>query len=219
MSEENIENITKSDSNFAPTFVAHHLLPDITFNGHCLIKSNISIPKKEINLCICYGNLNTDFTLNNCLFGSVKLTENADNDKYKYSGYSIRFDSPSVFSFTNGSMGRNVIIFGADMSSPVHIDNKGRDILILGERTTQRVDDTTLTPEAKYPINFTQQIKRFLLRRHYNGRNSFFFLNDTKIYQFKGYTLCLGNISEDFKINNMNKTGLGGFVKLFFCCF
>ena len=46
MSEEGIENITKSDSNFAPTFVDHLILPVINFNGHCLIKSNISIPKK-----------------------------------------------------------------------------------------------------------------------------------------------------------------------------
>ena len=44
MSEEIIENITKSESNIAPTFVNHHLLPDMTFNGHCLI-NNISIPK------------------------------------------------------------------------------------------------------------------------------------------------------------------------------
>ena len=49
MSEENIENITKSDSNFAPTFVDHHVLPDINFNGQCLI-DNISIPKKVINI-------------------------------------------------------------------------------------------------------------------------------------------------------------------------
>ena len=53
MSEENIENITKSDSNFAPTFVHYHLLPDINFNGNCLI-NNISIPKKVINLYISY---------------------------------------------------------------------------------------------------------------------------------------------------------------------
>ena len=52
MSKENIENITKSDRNFAPTFVDHHLLPDINFNGHCLIKYNTSNPKKVINLCI-----------------------------------------------------------------------------------------------------------------------------------------------------------------------
>ena len=38
MSEESIENITKSDSNFVPTFVDHHSLPDTNFNGHCLMK-------------------------------------------------------------------------------------------------------------------------------------------------------------------------------------
>ena len=52
-------------------------------------------------------------------------------------------------------MGRNVIIFGTDMSSSVHIDNKNKDILILGEGTTQGLDDTTLTAEVKYPMNFT----------------------------------------------------------------
>ena len=52
MSEESIENIAKSDSNFVPTFVDHHVLPDINFNGHCLIENNISIPKEVINLYI-----------------------------------------------------------------------------------------------------------------------------------------------------------------------
>ena len=46
MSEENIENITKSDSNCAPFFVDHHVLSDTNFNRHCLINNNISIPKK-----------------------------------------------------------------------------------------------------------------------------------------------------------------------------
>ena len=78
MSEQSLENITKSDSNFLPTFVNHHSLPDINFNGHCLIKNNISISKKVINLYLSYiiggqlRNFNTDFTLNNCLFGFVK---------------------------------------------------------------------------------------------------------------------------------------------------
>ena len=72
MLEENIENISKSDSNFSPTFVNHHLLLDINFNRHCLINNNIPIPKKVINLyifCILnlwLRNLNTYFTLNNC---------------------------------------------------------------------------------------------------------------------------------------------------------
>ena len=80
-------------------------------NGHCLIQNNICIPEKLVNLHISYTltpwlrNLNTDFTLNNCLFGSVKLTKNADRDKYKYSDYITGFDSPSAFSFTDGFMG------------------------------------------------------------------------------------------------------------------
>ena len=101
-------------------------------------------------------------------------------------------------------MGRNVIIFGADKSSSVHVDNKGKDILILGEGPTQVLDNTTLKAEAKYPINFTQPNKRFVLSLHYNGSNSFSFVNATKIYQFKAknseikdYALCLGNISKD----------------------
>ena len=81
MFEENMENTTKVDSNFAPTFVHHHVLPDINFNGHCLINNNIFIPKKVINLYNLYmsdilspwlRNLNTGFTLNKCLFPSVK---------------------------------------------------------------------------------------------------------------------------------------------------
>ena len=52
MSAENIENITKSGSNFAPTFTDHHVLPDVNFNGHCLINNNISIPKRVIYIYI-----------------------------------------------------------------------------------------------------------------------------------------------------------------------
>ena len=82
--------------------------------------------------------MNTDFTLINCLFGFVKLTKNADPDKYKYSGYDIGFDSRSECLFVDESMGRNVIIFGADMSSSVDIDNKGKD-LNLWWRTNTRI--------------------------------------------------------------------------------
>ena len=93
-------------------------------------------------------------------------------------------------------------------------------ILILGEGPTQGLDDTTLTAEAKYPMNFTQPGKRFVLSLHYNGSNSFLFVNATKVYQFKAknseikdYALCLGNVSKGFTINNMKKTGLKGLVK------
>ena len=83
------------------------------------------------------NNLNTDFTLKNCLFGSVQVTKNADIDKYKYSGYSIGFDSRSEPLFADGSMGTNVIIFGVDISSSMYIYNRRKNILILGERPTQ----------------------------------------------------------------------------------
>ena len=108
------------------------------------------------------------------------------------------------------------------MSSSVHVDNDGKDILILGEGPTQGLDDTTLTAKAKYPISFTQSGKRFLLSLHYNGSNSFLFVNAIKVYQFNAknskiidYALCLGNISKDFTINNLKKTGLKGVVKFF----
>ena len=105
-------------------------------------------------------------------------------------------------------MEKKVIIFGADMSSSVHAD-KRKDISILGEGPTQGLDDTTLTAEAKYSINFTQSGKRFVLSLHYNENNSFLFVNTTKVYQFKAknseikhYALCLGKY---FTINNMKK--------------
>ena len=68
------------------------------------------------------------------------------------------------------------------MSSSTNAKNK--DVLILNEGPTQRLDDTTLTTEEKYPINFTQPRKRFVLSLYYNGSNSFLFLRGTKIYQF-----------------------------------
>ena len=106
--------------------------------------------------------------------------------------------------------GENVIILGGDMSSSAYIDNKNKYFLILGERSIQGLDDTNLTAEAKYPTNFTQPRKRFVLSLHYNGSNSFLFVNATKIYQFKAkdsaikdYSLCFGNISKDFTTNNI----------------
>ena len=86
MSEESIENITKSDSLFAPTFVNHYILPDVKFNGHSLKNNNLSIPKKVVYLYISYilnpwlRDLNR-FCINNCLSESIKLTKNADLDK------------------------------------------------------------------------------------------------------------------------------------------
>ena len=108
------------------------------------------------------------------------------------------------------------------MSSSVQIDNKNKDTLILDKGLSQALDDTTLTTWAMYLINFTQLNKRFVLSLHYDGSNSFLFVNVTKIYQFKtktseikDYALCLANISKYFTINDMKKTELKGIVKMF----
>ena len=69
--------------------------------------------------------------------------------------------------------------------SSVHINNENKGILILDDEATQGFDDTTLTAEVIYTINFTKPKKRFL-SLHYNGSNSFLFVNVSKIYQLKG---------------------------------
>ena len=90
-----------------------------------------------------------DPTLKNCLFGAVRLTKNANIDKYRYSGYGIEFDRKSSFSFPSGEFGQNVIIFGVDMSSSVHVGNKKKDILIFGKGLTKGLEHT-LTAEKIY---------------------------------------------------------------------
>ena len=82
-------------------------------------------------------------------------------------------------------MGKHVIIFGADMSPSVHVDNKNKDISILGEGPTQRLNNIKLRSEAIYSINFTQPHKIFVLSPNHNGSSSFLLVNHTKIYQFK----------------------------------
>ena len=98
------------------------------------------------------------------------------------------------------------------MSTSVHVYDKRKDILVLGEGPTQGLDDATLTMEAKYLINFTQSGEIFVFSLHYDESNSFFFVNATKVYQFKAknsemkdYSLCLGNVSKYFIINNIEK--------------
>ena len=95
------------------------------------------------------------------LFGAVTLTTNVDIDAYKYSGYGFGFDRKGEFSFGNG-FGRNVIIFTVDMSSSVHIDNKNKDILILGESPAQVLDGTTLTTEKNIQLILLKTIRSFV---------------------------------------------------------
>ena len=97
------------------------------------------------------------------------------------------------------------------MSSTVHIDNKEKDILVLGKGPTQGLE-STLTAEKMYSINFTLTKKKFCLSLHYNGANIYFFVNGTEIYKYKAKDskimmspIFLGNISKDWTVDNMKK--------------
>ena len=156
------------------------------FNGSFLGRFPPTILHGDIvNIYIVYE-ITSDYkniyypTLENCLFGSVKLTKNADIDKYGYSGYGIGFDRETSFSFGN-EIGKNVIIFGVDMSSSAKIDNRKKDIR-KGPRQGLR---HTLSAEKLYSINFTKTNTKLCLSLHYNGANSYLFVNGTEIIKFK----------------------------------
>ena len=144
------------------------------FNGSCLKQDKITFNHgKTVNIYIVYdlkSNLNNfDPTLQNCLFGAIKLTKNNDIDKYKYFGYRIGFDSKGTFTYPSGGFGENVIVFGADMTSSVHANNKAKNILILGEGFTQGLEDTTLYAGKIYSTNFTATKEKFCLSLHYTN--------------------------------------------------
>ena len=156
-------------------------------------------------------------TLENVLLGSVKLTKNADIDKYGYSGYGNGFDRETSFSLGD-EIGKNVIIFGVDMSSSRKIDNIKKDVLVLGKGPTQGLEHT-LSANKFDSINFTKKNTKFYLSLHYNGANSYLFVNGTEIVKFKAkdseiitYSLSLGNLSKDWSQENMKKTGFNDYI-------
>ena len=112
---------------------------------------------KVVNIYIIYelgasSSHNNDPTLKNCLFGAVTLTKNTDIDKYEYSGHGIGFDRRWDFSFPGGGFGQNILSFGVDMSSSAHIDNKKKDILVLGKGQTQWLEEHTLLQKKCIPL-------------------------------------------------------------------
>ena len=111
------------------------------------------------------------------LFGANKLTKNSDIDKYKYSGYGIGSDSRGSFSHPGGKNDTKVVIFGADLSSSVHANNKLNTALVLGKAFIEGINGTAVYAEKMYPTNFTVNNKKFCLSLHYNGDNSYLYVN------------------------------------------
>ena len=231
MSDKRINSITTSN----------YVTPDLSYYG---TKIGVEIfgsylkqykvtfnHRKEVNIYIAYevtvlvniskykySSNGNHLTLKNALFGAVSLTKNADIDKYKYSRYGIEFDRRASFSLPSGGNGQNVITFGVVKSSSTKIDNRKKYILILGKGPRQG-SEHTLTAEKMYSINFSKGQTKFCLSLHYNGANSYLFVNGTEIHKFKAKDseiiaaqLCLGNISKDWSADDMNRTGFNGYI-------
>ena len=204
-------------------------LPDIKNNGRLYVylsgnyfqQNKVIIPNNDnvINIYCVYeiqpiaARRDTTFTIQNALFGASQITKNADTSKYNYKGYGICFDERNLFGhtitegdFAHTTNGRNVLIFGAHMSFSVHATNRVNNIYVMGNGLTQGIHDTTLYVEKNYYRNFTDPGKKFVLRFHYNGDDSYLFINGRQELKGKAETdqlvkekLCIGNLNDQWK--------------------
>ena len=146
------------------------------------------------------------------------MAKSADTGKYKYQDHGIGFDSSGTFIHPDGWIGKNVIIFGVYMTNSKYANSKTKDFLVLGRGPIQKIDDTTTYAEKMYSPNFTTANKTFCLSQHYNGDDSYLFINSKKVLKFKAKKqsvlekLSLGNISADFNQADRKSTGLYGYI-------
>ena len=150
------------------------------------------------------------------MFGAVSLTKHVDTDQYRYLDVVLDLIEKESFHLVMDLV--ETIIFGADMSSSVHANNRKSNIIVLGKDFTQGLSNTIYV-EKLYSINFTKTNTKFYLSLHYNRSNSYLFVIGTEIHKFKAKdseivatSLCLGNISKDFSVVNMKKAGFNGYV-------
>ena len=163
MSDENITAPPAPNNFLNPSLEYLGTKLRVRFSGSCLKQNSITYNHgKSVNIYIVYEINKTDNTtisdptLENCLFGAVTLAKDVNIDKYKYFG----FDRKGSFLFSGTGLSRNVIIFGEDMRSSTKIDNKKKDILILGKGPTQGLEHT-LSAEKMYSISFTEKKRKF----------------------------------------------------------
>ena len=187
-------------------------LPDIKNDGRMYVylsgnhfqQNKVIIPNNDnvINIYCVYeiqpisSSRDTSFTIQNALFGAMQITKNAtDNSKNNYKGYGICFDEGSQFGHTMSegdrthiTNGRNALIFGADMSFSIHKTNRANHIYLMDDGLTQGIHDTTIYVEKNYYRNFTDPGKNFVLSVHYNGDDSYLFVNGRQELKFKAKT-------------------------------
>ena len=210
----------------------------VHLSGNHFQQNKVNIPNNGnvINIYCVYkldpiaSSRNNSFTIQNVLFGAMQITKNAtDNTKNNYKGYGICFDERSQIGhtiteggFTHTTNGRNVLIFGADMGFSVHAINRANHISLMGDGLTQGINDTTIYVEKNYYRNFTDSGKKFVLSLHYNGNDSYLFVNGRQELKFKCKTdqlvkekLCIGNLSDQWAASESEKTGLYGNIYVF----
>ena len=173
----------------------------------------ITIPNNVINIYVVYkldpisSTRNTDYTIQNALFGAMKVTKNTDSSNNNYKGYGLCFDESGEFghtvkqgNFNHTTNAKNVIIFGVDTSSSVHATNRANNIYVMSKEFIQGINDTTIYAEKLFRNNFTEFGVKFILSLDYNGDNSYLFANGRQELKFKtkddqiiNEKLCLGN--------------------------
>ena len=139
LSNEKISFFPRLINNQPPSLAYDNASMKLTFNGEFLKHDKVTYNHGPIvNIYIVYKS--TPFTtstksaaLEICLSGAANLTKNDYISKYKYSGYSIGFDSKGTFSHPSGRFGEKGIILGVDMSSSVDANNKTRNILVFSK--------------------------------------------------------------------------------------
>ena len=205
----------------------------VYLSGNHFQQNKVIIPNNDnvINIYCVFeiqpisSSRDTSFTIQNALFGAMQITKDAtDSSKNNYKGYGICFDERSQFGhtiteggFTNTTNGRNLLIFEEDMSFSVRATNRANHIYLMGDGLTQGINDTKIYVEKNYYRNFTNPGKKFVLRLHYNGDNSYLFVNGRQELKFKAKTnqlgkekLCIGNLSDKWTASQSEKTGLYG---------
>ena len=206
----------------------------VYLQGNHFQQNNVIIPNNNnvINIYVVYKldpislTGNTDYTIQNALFGAMKITKNTDSSKNNCIGYGLCFDEGGEFGHTvrQGNSDRtvnakNVIIFCVDMSSSIHATNRANNIYIMGKDFIQGINDTTIYAEKLFHNNFTEFGLKFVLSLHYNGDNSYLFANGRQELKFKAKDdqiinekLCLGNLSSEWTTRESEKTGLYGII-------
>ena len=211
----------------------------VYLQGNHFQQNNVIIPNNNnvINIYDVYkldpisSTRNIDYTIQNGLFGTMKITKNTDSSKNNYTGYGLCFDKGGEFghtvrqgNFDRATNAKNVIIFGVDMSSSIQATNRANNIYVMGKGFIQGINDTTIYAEKLLNNNFTEFGVKFALSLSYNGDNSFLFANGRQELKFKAKDdqiinekLCLGSLSSEWTTSESEKNwGIRKYLQ--FCC-